>query len=571
VKNKLLDAAVRVEIKGEGRDEWGHRFFKFVVSGSGVTIPPFSAKEIMENPKTLFAALSDAGASIFTQSSRNDLLQQLNDLQSQPAKFKVVTRVGWNRGAFVLPGKIIGNPSAVLEPSFRHLGQPLRAKYRVKGMLKDWQDKIGDLCHNNSRLMFCASLGLTGPILRLVGEPRSGGFQLFGPRESGKTTAAMVTGSIWGCHRSPERRENGFAESWHTTAGKVEITALAHNETVLILDETKRAGRNDKDRAELVLEVSFNLAEGTERERLTNVGPTRGWRFYFLSTSNFSLDDLAKDNGLAIDDAERGRFVQIPIPDGDHGIYEDLHGVADGEKFTDTLKIRCRKYCGAVGEEFVERLVQDRARDAGKLKQFLKRQRKIYRDAIKAAAQAGNWRPLNRASGRFATVFAAGSLAIKYGIFRWPRNELLQAILSCQVDGLRRVPVAVEQPVATSTDLRGKLIRHLQEHRDAFRNLDKDKPLPGKHKFGSGKGYRATFKHKKWFYLTAEQLAHIIGSGQDADRLNKELVASNMMASSPTTGKHMVQRPIFAGAKGNNGHKWVHAFRVKILQLPDTD
>ena len=97
--------------------------------------------------------------------------------------------------------------------------------------------------------MFCASLALTGPILPLVDGPRSGGFQLFGPAESGKTAAAMVAGSIWGCHRSLERREKGFAESWHTTAGKVEITALAHNETVLLLDDTKRAGRNDKDRA----------------------------------------------------------------------------------------------------------------------------------------------------------------------------------------------------------------------------------------------------------------------------------------------------------------------------------
>ena len=44
-------------------------------------------------------------------------------------------------------------------------------------------------------------------------------------------------------------------------------------------------------------------------------------------------------------------------------------------------------------------------------------------------------RPLNRASGRFATTFAAGSLAIKYQIFRWSREDLLEAILTCQLDG----------------------------------------------------------------------------------------------------------------------------------------
>jgi putative DNA primase/helicase len=228
-------------------------------------------------------------------------------------KFKVVARLGWNSGAFVLPGRIIGHPKDRLEPSFRHLGQPLLAKYRVKGTLKDWQIKIGKLCPGNSRLMFCASLGLTGPILPLVaGGPRSGGFQLFGPAESGKTAAAMVTGSIWGCHRSPERRENGFAENWHTTAGKVEITALAHNETVLILDETKRAGHTAKERAQVVLDVSFNLAENVEKDRLTNIGSVRGWRLYFLSTSNYSLDQLAHQGDMEIDDAQRGRFVDVP-------------------------------------------------------------------------------------------------------------------------------------------------------------------------------------------------------------------------------------------------------------------
>ena len=48
--------------------------------------------------------------------------------------------------------------------------------------------------------------------------------------ETGKTAAAMVAGSVWGCHRRRHDREIGFAENWHTTAGKVEITALAHNE-----------------------------------------------------------------------------------------------------------------------------------------------------------------------------------------------------------------------------------------------------------------------------------------------------------------------------------------------------
>jgi putative DNA primase/helicase len=413
--------------------------------------------------------------------------------------------------------------------------------------------------------MFCASLGLTGPILALVGGPRSGGFQLFGPAETGKTAAAMVTGSLWGCHRSPERRENGFSESWHTTAGKIEITALAHNETVLPLDETKRAGRNDKERAQAVLDISFGLAENVEKERLTNIGSIRGWRFYFLSTSNYSLDELAQRAGLEIDDAERGRLVDVPNPVGGHGIYEDLHGFENGQKFTDTLKIRCRKFCGAMGEEFVRRLVQDRSTDPAGLKQFLKAERNVYLQAIKAQAQAQNLKLLNRASGRFATTFAAGSLGIKYGILRWSRDDLLQAILSCQLDGLRYAQTENQQADRSIAGLRRNLVRYFADNRGQFRNLDKKMPPLGKHKFGSVPGYFATFKGKKWLYLTADQLKAIIGSGKNADQLKTELAVDGLLDQA-STGKYLVQRRIFSEAKGNKGYRWVHALRGKILQ-----
>jgi putative DNA primase/helicase len=208
------------------------------------------------------------------------------------------------------------------------------AKYRVRGTLKEWKKEIGRLCAGNSRLMFVLSLACTGPILPLVTGPHGGGFQLSGPPESGKTSAALVAGSFWGCHAS-ERRDQGFAESWHSTAGKVEITALAHNDAFLILDETKRAGHNDKARAETVVSVSFSLAERTEKERLTNSGSARSWRLYFLSTSNCTVAELARRGGVDVDDAVLGRLFDIPCPSAGLGIYEQLHGFSSGEKFSD--------------------------------------------------------------------------------------------------------------------------------------------------------------------------------------------------------------------------------------------
>jgi hypothetical protein len=95
--------------------------------------------------------------------------------------------------------------------------------------------------------------------------------------------------------------------------------------------------------------------------------------------------------------------------------------------------------------------------------------------------------------------------------------------------------------------------------------LDKKMPGRGKHKFGSVAGYFATFKGKKWFYLTSDKLKEIIGSGENADQLKTELAADGLLDRA-SSGKYLVQRRIFSEANGNKGYRWVHAVRAKILQ-----
>jgi hypothetical protein len=118
-KKKVFKPASGVIILGEGRDEWDRRYFKFSVHGSESNIPPFAADEIMENTDKAFSELLHAGARAFQKARRNELLRQLDERKREAPKFKVVTRLGWNSGAFVLPGRIIGHPKDHLEPSFR--------------------------------------------------------------------------------------------------------------------------------------------------------------------------------------------------------------------------------------------------------------------------------------------------------------------------------------------------------------------------------------------------------------------------------------------------------------------
>jgi putative DNA primase/helicase len=568
-KSKPLRPFSRIKVLGEGIDEFGNLFIKFSVVGSDRDIPPFSAKQLTSDPKPLFEELANAGCYVFTSKVRSGFLEKLQNRKPQPPTFKVVTRLGWNSGAFVLPNEVLGHTNKQLECSFRHIDYQMRTKYRCRGKLKDWKDNVGALCKGNSRLMFAAALACTGPILRFVTGPRSGGFQISGKGETGKTTAAMVAGSFWGCHRLPEHKEKGFAESWHTTAGKVEITALAHNETLLILDETKRAGRTDVKRAQAVIDISFNLAENTERERLNNQGPVRAWRLYFLSTSNYTLRQLAQRANLDVDEAELGRLADIPLPANSNGIYEDLHGYPNGVELTDELKVRCRKFFGTPSREFVRKLVAEHAKDPKALKKFLRERQAYYLKLSNAKTEAEGLRPLNRVAGRFATVYAAGCLAIRYGILPWSRHALAKAILSCQLDGLRH---AAEDDLNADpvVALRSKLVKHLDNHHAKFMNLKTKHPKLGRDKLDAVRGYRAKFRRKRWYYLTADQLKAIIGVGRNAGALKRQL-ADERLLDKTSDGRFVVDRPIFTGGKGKENWARVHAIKAAICRTGKAD
>jgi uncharacterized protein (DUF927 family) len=375
----------------------------------------------------------------------------------------------------------------------------------------------------------------------------------------------MVAGSVWGCHRSGARRDKGFVESWNSTNGKVEVTALAHNDGLLILDETKRAGKDDKERANVVMSVTFGLAEQTEKERLTNQAPARAWRCFFLSTSNLSLAQLARRGGVVIDDAHSGRLVDIPLPTGGHGLYEKLHSFSSGEALSNALQARSVKYFGTAGRDFVRKLVRARRKDEKAVKAFLKHERSRYRNALKKETEAENVIALKRASDRYATTFAAGRLATKYGIMRWSRRSLLKAILSCQLDQLRHVEEDPDAPLSVD-NLRLKLIEYLDNNRRNFMNLDHKRPRYRRDDLDVvAPGYRAKIDGQRWFYVTAKQLKTIIGSGNDARALKKMLADQGLLRKNEKEKKFVVQRRVFKGGKGSQNHALVHAIKAEII------
>jgi len=551
-----------VKIVGEGRDSLNRRYFKFEVSDGSIDIPPVPVKKIID--KSFLAELANANGNLFTNRSRTELLQQLQNHKSSRNSFVVATKLGWQSGAFVRPDQIIGTPNQKVETYFGDLDGSMLTKYRTRRTLEQWQRFIARPCSRNSRLMFALCLAFTGPILWLVPGPKSGGFQLVGPPETGKTTAGKLTGSVWGCHRGEGRRDKGFIESWNATEGKIEVTALAHNEIVLILDETKNAGTKGKDRGKTVLGVAFALAEQTEKDRLTNSAPARGWRCYFLSTSNLNLAQLARDAGMQITDAEIGRLADIPLPKGADGIFEDLKNFETGEAFSNALQSRCLKYYGTAGLKFLRRLVKQISKDgADPVRHFLQRERKRYLKSLNRRATAKHFKPLRRISDRFATTYAAGCLAIKYGILPWNRKRLLRAIRSCQLDHLEVIATATEDTNSIA-GMRSRLVKYIRDNWNAFRLLKKKGRLKhGVDEINAYPGFRQKWHGKRYLYLTPGQLTTAVGT-KDLIEFKRALVKEGLLEMD-SQGRFVVQRPIFRGGRGTQNLVRVHAIKAELV------
>jgi putative DNA primase/helicase len=87
------------------------------------------------------------------------------------------------------------------------------------------------------------------------------------------------------------------------------------------------------------------------------------------------------------------------------------------------------------GRKFVRRLLRAKKKNLSALKEFIEERRARYtRKAKREIVSSTRDRDLTRLHGKFATIYAAGALAIEYEILPFKRRDLLAAILKCEAD-----------------------------------------------------------------------------------------------------------------------------------------
>jgi uncharacterized protein (DUF927 family) len=308
------------------------------------------------------------------------------------------TKPGWHEsGAFVMPSRVIGGENVRFQDSGRSVNL-----FTCKGTMEAWQSHIAPLCLGNPVLILSVCCALAGPLLAKLGI-NGGGIHLVGDSSSGKSLAQLLAASVWG-------NPGTFAASWDVSKGGVEIEAASRNDTVLILDEIKRA---DPKR---VQEMAYAIANGMGKSTMTREREGRAkltWRVLALSSGERSLSDHAAIGGNGAHAGAELRMVDVNAGTRTHRAFDDVHGMT-GQEFHRVLSDAVTQHYGHLGPMFVEALIEQP-------KELHIDFAQVRNAFATESSQAG------RVADRFAIMALAGELAIEHNLVGWPEGTATKA------------------------------------------------------------------------------------------------------------------------------------------------
>jgi len=382
--------------------------------------------EMLEGDGAALARLLRAQG-LFIGDNKGGLLKMYVNRSRPPARARLTGRIGWHddcsepgRWSFVLGGDAdpLAAPGAEL---WLHAAQGSgHAQFKQAGTLDDWRANVAALAVGNSRLTFALSAAFAGGLCWL--HPNvSGGFHWAGGSSLGKSALLYSAASL--CGPATYRR------TWLLTATAIEGVAAGHCDAPLLLDELKQAG-NPRD----VAQAAYMLTSGQGKGRGQAAGglrETASFSLLFQSNGEIGLTQFLEENQERAYAGQEVRFCELPADAGaGFGCWEDLHGLPDGARFSETLQRNAGKHYGTAYPEFIRRVIHERE---AMPQQFEELRRAFEARALsdKAGGQA------IRAAPRFAAVAYAGEKATEWGLTGWPQGEAIRAAFRMFADWLR--------------------------------------------------------------------------------------------------------------------------------------
>jgi len=449
--------------RSQASDDW-RRVLKFVNKDGKSDTVLLEPED--ETPSRLINLLKRRGCPLPTsRADQKRLADKILEADPEP-RVLLVYRFGWHSTRFLLGAKTIGNGDEPIQLS-EMLGAHL-ARIGSHGTLGEWKDNIAARCISSSYIVFALCVGFAAPLLQLA-TVESGGFHFWGDSSTGKSTLQSCVATIYGCG---DGHDNGYSRSWKTTDAALEEITLGHCDLPLILDELKLLDSDQKRGAQRASDIAYLIASGTGKARsVAHKGSVpsdqKRCRTLLISSGEISLVDNARAGGTDRFRGEEARLIDLPIPDTPTGVFDRLSRGASGEQsreHADLLQRGATAYFGAAGEAFLQGLVNDLADGEAELKGHIERRMSRFFNIAGVDMNDGYE---VRFATRFALAYAAGLLAIDYGVVPW--KQALVRRCTCRVyhralrrrtrqtDSIRTVAAQIVRKVLESlvVDIRG--------------------------------------------------------------------------------------------------------------------
>ncbi len=566
-----------IELLSIGIDEEGGRHLKHRISSpsaDGKTIRKIilvSLTELSRNPEVVIERLNFFGAHLFATKARNEYTNRVQVEGNLPSSFEVVTRTGLQRRSFVLPRRVISVGKIGFRRSFPNDRPERFEQFRVGGKFSDWLD-IARSAKGNSRLMLSTALAFAGPVGTMLGGEQIGIQFAGGLGGDGKTSLLRAAGSVWGRHTDPGLAISvGFGSTWNATLHDIEGEAYAVNNTLLVLDESRAATTNQRQLAERVADAVMRWERGVQKGTMLVTARRRSWWVPLLSSSNIRLFKLAeKVPDVTIDAALLSRLIDIPLPAGGFGAFENLHGEADAASLAVRIIRITETNFGSPSRRFLRKLVEWRHRDEAGLKRWLRARVDQYLE--KAKSIVSSRAAIARVNGKFSTIYAAGCLAIEFGALPWKTSELRKALLKCTRDHIAYIEPTAKHLAQAQTAPIDRLREHVRQHRAKFVDLTTEENFstPSRDALKACRGY--LYKHPDGqleYLFSNEMFESIVGGSAAAKALKGELDEPGAIGKTAGTRwpRYSVKRPIGVKPNGKSGRCDVVAVLASVIDL----
>jgi uncharacterized protein (DUF927 family) len=321
------------------------------------------------------------------------------------------TKTGWLApDLFVLPDGALGDPDKAASVFWTGSDEH---PHHTGGTLDAWRDGVAKPCESFPLLAFLLSASFAAPLLKVAGQD-SGGFHLVGSSSTGKSTALLVAGSVWGPPKD-------YRASWEATPTAFELLAELRNDAPLILDELGQADARDVGHKIYLLANETGKGRGNAAVKMRK---TKQWRSLFISAGEKTLSQKMAEAGLTPPAGLEVRLLHLPADLGNGaGILTGQSNAGARRDLITSLQGAVMRHHGHPAREFLQRLADDLGKDPAEGLRITEQVQGIARAL--AGSDSGQ---VQRAASRFALVALAGEMATRYGVTGWAVGSALSAV-----------------------------------------------------------------------------------------------------------------------------------------------